>query len=112
MKLPNQPMPIVRNKVGLFRKQDGIHPSFWCGVCKGAVGGVINLLVGLSCTEALVGFEGACNLALDVEFPGAGEAICVAAGAALEATCEAEGGIVTKSMAKSVARTACKPICD
>ena len=114
MNFPNQSSPILRNKDHI-NLASHISPSgLFCGICKDAIGGVGKLLIGEGCTAAVVGFEAACNAALDlipIIGEGPSEIACAAGGVALEVACKAGGGVVTKGVIQKAQNTVCGHFC-
>lgn len=109
MQLPIQSKPIQRSALGTGSA--AITPSYWCDICYSALGGVLDAVVGSSCAVAEVGFEAACNAALD-EIPiigeGPSEIVCAAAGVLLGEECH---GTLTSSVASAIAHAACNKAC-
>jgi hypothetical protein len=88
------------NNVLLGAHQDLQTDSiFGCGLspncyCNEYAGDILSAATGISCSAIIagvIGFEAACNLAVDPETLGFGSVICVAAGAALGYACHFAG---------------------
>lgn len=112
MYLPIQSMPVGRTAAGAAAGE--IAPAYWCNICYSAVEGVLDEFIGESCAVVELGFEAACNAALDfipIIGEGPGEAVCAGAGIALGVVCEAGAGTLTKDMVSTIAHKGCDPIC-